>query len=836
MLIRASSARGDGLPAGASDLVREVIEGSALDGAHNEDAELRSLIAAGEDLPEPGVGVWFRAEAAIYHLLCGRVNAVAEFVAGIVGQSASSYADRLHLAIGWYSAATGQYAAARHHLALAQVSSRVLLADAVLYRVLSETRLSYSACRELDRRLHQSLPGASAARTFEYLDAKAFALRDRGDVRGSLAIRYWLWRRFRGGPPFLAAVSGGRLALLLGELGQFDRALHAVAWAQATVSPQRRLPGAPSEYLRLVRRRLERLASDLAERNPESASRLWRRPRTARANPRLEATDHAASWHVRVTASFAAWNIEWSLWLGELAAARDSRAETGLEDYRQSFTSPESPVVAARVRAVSDTANHNAHALASVCRDFEKMAFPLDEMDALRGLGHLSRDVEPGLLVRYRSLKRIIGSSLRRPLARWCWETALAWDDDPWRSFELESLPGTGASTLRFLAGVVRLEQELLYHLAKPQAGERQPPSSLDPGPPGRALIVFVTTERSIRSFAFYREPSQRLRCIDSGVGPGRRDLRPLIRDLTTMCRDLLPILLPGRPAPESAMERRRDTLRSIAELLRIPEMFDALRPYASRVSIHPDSLLAAVPFAALPDGRGRPLMETFALSIQPFLQRCAPLASSTPVVVAAKVTHASEGYEALSALEKLDCRALIEDSRSDLRFLEPPEGTPVDRDWFGRNLPLATHFLFVGHGVFNEAAIAERQGLVLNPASGDERYSLFDLAGIRTPSLELAALFCCWVGDSQPTPLHWSFGLADAFLRAGAKYVLASLWPAREDFVKDLIPAYYRYMRTMDPEMALQAAQKEMARLGWDAANWAGFVIRRHGTGRERS
>jgi hypothetical protein len=68
---------------------------------------------------------------------------------------------------------------------------------------------------------------------------------------------------------------------------------------------------------------------------------------------------------------------------------------------------------------------------------------------------------------------------------------------------------------------------------------------------------------------------------------------------------------------------------------------------------------------------------------------------------------------------------------------------------------------------------------------------------------------------------------LASGFFRAGARTVVASLWPLRDDEAARLFDAFYREVATgSSVGRALRSVQVEAIKSGFPAAAWAGLIV----------
>lgn len=805
----------------------QILERMAFACENQDDRLDRLMTVARRSCAEPALA-HLRSEIAIHCLLRGQVDAAASYLEDLPDHDTKPRSERILLAHGWYASATGQYASSVLLLKQAHAIRQDLLCAALLYRTLWESGAAESA-RRLESEFLANSPSIPRAATFEFWDARAHSFRNIGNFRQCLSIRYRLWRRFRRGPAHLAAASAGRLALTLCESGQWDRARDACLRVELRLNRRDEPPGVCLEYVLNARLHIERCIRKLTDNSPASVSRMW----WLDSRPAL--TRHPARSSIRISASYAQWNLESGLWLADLRAANDNRAPALMDSYRSIFSASESPEVAARTRAALWNEYHPQDLL-ETREQLQALKLVPDELEVLRLLFRHFPETIHKLQSRFWRLARLIRENLRRPMDRWLWDTALQPVHDLLRSREFDSrAPQSVRQTkllpaVRFLTTYVRPEQELLYHLAETSSNDPRSPISFDPGLQGRALVFFCCSTQVIRTFLFYRDEGNRVRCL-SQIGNGdRAALQTLLNETTLRSKELLYF---SEPSIRKLFENRHHDIREqfenqlqdISRLLRFDELCAALPAHVSRIAIHPDAWTASILFAALPALDGQPLVNRFAFSIQPFLAReTPPPLPVQPVNLAVPVLSGAPSFLRLESLNSLDLSTILESHGGLVPSCLNPR---ADRAWLRAHLPDATHLLFIGHGLFTETPGGDR-GLVLAPSYGTEYFAAHDLAKIRTPHLGLVSLFCCWAGDSQPTPLSWSFSLSDSFLRAGARNVLACLWPALECFVRDFIPSFYHHLRRSDPERALQSAQFDMAAQGWDSNHWAGFVLRR--------
>jgi CHAT domain-containing protein/tetratricopeptide (TPR) repeat protein len=137
-------------------------------------------------------------------------------------------------------------------------------------------------------------------------------------------------------------------------------------------------------------------------------------------------------------------------------------------------------------------------------------------------------------------------------------------------------------------------------------------------------------------------------------------------------------------------------------------------------------------------------------------------------------------------------------------------------------------------HGLFNNDH-AELSGLVFSMVDRLGREQNGFLRTIDVPNLKLAAdlvvLSGCRTGLGKEVSGEGILGLTRAFMYAGAKRVVASLWQVNDAATAELMKRFYREMlgeKRLSPAAALRAAQLAMWRSGrWYAPYyWAGFAL----------
>jgi CHAT domain-containing protein len=255
------------------------------------------------------------------------------------------------------------------------------------------------------------------------------------------------------------------------------------------------------------------------------------------------------------------------------------------------------------------------------------------------------------------------------------------------------------------------------------------------------------------------------------------------------------------------------------------------------KIVVVPDPRLAALPFAALVDARGRFLIETSALTVSP----------SVGYYVHAQRRWRSLAGEAASAM-------VVGDPQTDGRVfpgLDRLPGAADEARRVARLYPNAT--LATGEAATRAALLASmgssavvhlaahamvddslpsRSALALAAGHGSEGGALYaeDIRGLDLPRTRTVVLAVCGSASSaRPSGAAGRLGLAQAFLAADVPTVVAALWPVKDQRSVDLLTTMHRRLRAGDePAQALRFAQLQLLTSSDSAlrspATWALF------------
>ncbi|TXT34659.1 MAG: hypothetical protein FD138_1627, partial [Planctomycetota bacterium] len=152
------------------------------------------------------------------------------------------------------------------------------------------------------------------------------------------------------------------------------------------------------------------------------------------------------------------------------------------------------------------------------------------------------------------------------------------------------------------------------------------------------------------------------------------------------------------------------------------------------------------------------------------------------------------------------------------------------------RQLPNHPIIHLATHGFVDEQADNLFGGLLLAPnADGDDSLSYLDILRTNLTGCELAVLSACQTSVGPERPMEASTSLAQAFLAAGARQVVASLWHVSDESTTELMTDFYRRLaddaetgRPLRVAESLHAAKRHLRQnADWNSpAHWASFVF----------
>jgi len=398
---------------------------------------------------------------------------------------------------------------------------------------------------------------------------------------------------------------------------------------------------------------------------------------------------------------------------------------------------------------------------------------------------------------------------------------------------------GEEARALRARLEELRLERREIQariRAAAPRLADLVDPRPLELGDvqgvlePGTLLLAFHIGEERSQLFAVSRGAFE---VFDLGLG--RSELAGAVERLRTFLRE-------NRDA--QVFERQA---ASLSALLLGP----AAEPIsgAERLAIAPDGPLYALPFGALADpnrpGRylieGRPLFLVSSVTVSSRLGDRHPSERPPRLIAFGDPAYpASEPSEAM--LRGFDLRPLPA-TRPELAALAevfpgPSSlflGEEATEERVGELANEATHLHFASHGLVDEQFPLDSALALAIPEKGEHRrengllqaWEIFERLSL---DAELVTLSACSTGLGREYAGEGLLGLVRAFQYAGARAVVASLWPVEDESTAELMAAFYGHLGSSRAQAeALRRAQVAMIEAGGAVAHpyhWAGFQL----------
>jgi CHAT domain-containing protein len=306
---------------------------------------------------------------------------------------------------------------------------------------------------------------------------------------------------------------------------------------------------------------------------------------------------------------------------------------------------------------------------------------------------------------------------------------------------------------------------------------------------------------------------------------------------------------IPARPALDSAVRLMeavsasddRDAIlasgRRLGELVLGPaiDRLDGVR----RLVLVPDGPLHRLPFAALRIRRDRWLIEDFAIAIAPSATvlgelRSRPLAAAAKPLIAFAASADNPAAARLSPAARNLGRPLqhAEQEVEDVIRLLDAGDTAKGRTESAVKT-LATEPVrvvhFAAHAIADEA-VPRRSGVLLEADDRDDGWlQVHEIPNISMRA-DLVVLATCRSHAGRSVRGEGLLGLSRAFMRAGARAIVATLWEVDDRDTRRLVGAFYEQLRSgSGADEALRVAQLRMIRGGGQAASpkvWASFIV----------
>ncbi|MGH9870251.1 MAG: CHAT domain-containing tetratricopeptide repeat protein [Candidatus Polarisedimenticolia bacterium] len=383
------------------------------------------------------------------------------------------------------------------------------------------------------------------------------------------------------------------------------------------------------------------------------------------------------------------------------------------------------------------------------------------------------------------------------------------------------------------------LERQLLVeedrlHVARRKQGDR--PAMLIGVPTQQALLAALAEEKAAL-VSFMLGPSDGWVLIADGLALQAVPL-PEWEEIARLSAEIEPLL--GEAGPQASLDPM-PALERLSEKLLDPWL-DRVSRDVSRLIVIPDGILERVPFEALRpnvDGaRTRYLVESHSIVYAPsasswlaLRQRTRqPVRSGAVLAVAdpAVAPDDSARWPPLPAGSD-EARQLMKMASRGSRLLVGPEAT--EAAWKAEDLASFETIHLAVHGIA-DTAHPFRAGILMAPGSSREDgwIQMREITGAPLGA-ELVVLGACRTAVGPVDRAEGIVSLPSAFLEAGARAVVATLWEVGDRTSAEFMSRFYQAIASGQlPAEALRAAKMEMIASGDPrlarAGAWAPFIF----------
>jgi CHAT domain-containing protein len=284
-----------------------------------------------------------------------------------------------------------------------------------------------------------------------------------------------------------------------------------------------------------------------------------------------------------------------------------------------------------------------------------------------------------------------------------------------------------------------------------------------------------------------------------------------------------------------------KEALSELGKLLIDPISKYLPKQASDHVTFVPQGALFLVPFAALPDADGTPLVVKHTISTVPSIEI---LSLSKRQRVAAGKAGAKDvlivGNPAMPAYQSRPDRAptplgQLPGAEAEAKFLgelmqvQPligdaaSETAVVARMPNARIIHLATHGLLESENMYARSYLS---AIALGPSNAEDGFLTVRETMRMKLNAELAVLSACDTGRGRISG-DGVIGLSRGYIAAGVPSIVVSLWPVSDAATKELMSSFYKEMLAgKDKAGALRAAMLETRKKFPTANAWAPFTI----------
>jgi CHAT domain-containing protein len=244
-------------------------------------------------------------------------------------------------------------------------------------------------------------------------------------------------------------------------------------------------------------------------------------------------------------------------------------------------------------------------------------------------------------------------------------------------------------------------------------------------------------------------------------------------------------------------------------------------------VVLVPHGPIALVPFAALPDGRGRPFVARHAFALAPaasvfrYTASKSGASSRRSLVVADPAVPKGSGLNPLPGAEREAARVAARLGRGSV-VLTGKRATEAE---IKRAAPEESVLHFATHGLISEGRPLD-SALVLAEGDGEDGYLRVDEIFGLDLHADLVVLSGCRTGLGKLSG-DGILGFTRAFLYAGTPSIVVSQWDVSDRATADLMDRFYAAWRAgRGKAVALREAELAVRRRDPNPAVWAAFVL----------
>jgi CHAT domain-containing protein len=338
---------------------------------------------------------------------------------------------------------------------------------------------------------------------------------------------------------------------------------------------------------------------------------------------------------------------------------------------------------------------------------------------------------------------------------------------------------------------------------------------------PGEALLEYLVTPS--RLLVFVVTPSA-VRVVHTALGAD---------DLLTRVRLALGLFA----TPTSSPSATDGVMRELHSALFSREIRSAIPTGTRRLIVVPHSILSYLPFAALRDGAtNRYLVEDFDVLRLPSASALPTLRNRKREVGTPDLAFRGADLLAPFPVQLPGTRREVQAAARSIRRAQTHTGSRADEPTLREALGREGVVHVATHGVMNARNPMFSRIELARGAAGrsedDGRLEVHEVLRLRVRS-PLVFLSGCETAAGIAGATHWLRGedyatLAQAFLYAGTRDVIATLWRIEDEGAARFATRFYSQLRALSPADALAQAQREMIRDSRFSAphHWAAYAI----------